>query len=64
MPLRRRANDFTLIDRMLQKHETFTGIQGISEQDAAIQDSQGRIHEPHARTARPDRPGRLRGCRR
>ncbi len=43
-PLRRRANDY-LIDRAAQKHESFTGIKGISEQDAAIQDSQGLIHD-------------------
>jgi phenylpropionate dioxygenase-like ring-hydroxylating dioxygenase large terminal subunit len=43
-PLRRRANDY-LIDRELQKRESFTGINGISEQDAAIQDSQGLIHD-------------------
>jgi hypothetical protein len=44
VPVRRRANDY-LIDRTVQKHETFSGIKGISEQDAAIQDSQGRIHD-------------------
>jgi len=44
VPLRRRANDY-LIDRAAQKEESFTGITGISEQDAAIQDSQGRIHD-------------------
>lgn len=44
VPLRNRANDY-LIDRAAQKHETFSGIKGISEQDAAIQDSQGRIHD-------------------
>jgi len=44
VPLRRRANDY-LIDRELQKRESFTGIKGISEQDAAIQDSQGLIHD-------------------
>ena len=43
-PLRRRANDY-MIDRVAQKHESFTGITGISEQDAAIQDSQGLIHD-------------------
>jgi phthalate 4,5-dioxygenase oxygenase subunit len=43
-PVRRRANDY-LIDRDLQKRESFTGIKGISEQDAAIQDSQGLIHD-------------------
>jgi phenylpropionate dioxygenase-like ring-hydroxylating dioxygenase large terminal subunit len=44
VPLRNRANDY-LIDRAAQKHDTFSGIKGISEQDAAIQDSQGRIHD-------------------
>ncbi len=42
MPLRNRGNDY-LLDRGLQKTENFTGILGVSEQDAAIQDSQGRI---------------------
>jgi phenylpropionate dioxygenase-like ring-hydroxylating dioxygenase large terminal subunit len=42
MPLRNRGNDY-LLDRQLQKTENFTGIVGVSEQDAAIQDSQGRI---------------------
>ncbi|MSP00783.1 MAG: ring-hydroxylating oxygenase subunit alpha [Acetobacteraceae bacterium] len=42
VPLRRRENDY-LIDRHRQKYETYTGIDGVSEQDAAIQDSQGRI---------------------
>jgi phthalate 4,5-dioxygenase len=42
VPLRRRENDY-LIDRTKQKFETFTGIVGVSEQDAAIQDSQGLI---------------------
>jgi len=44
VPLRRRANDY-LIDRLVQRTESFSGIKGISEQDAAIQDSQGRIHD-------------------
>ena len=44
VPIRRRANDY-LIDRDLQRRESFTGIAGISEQDAAIQDSQGLIHD-------------------
>jgi phthalate 4,5-dioxygenase len=43
-PIRRRANDY-LIDREAQKRESFTGIKGISEQDQAIQDSQGLIHD-------------------
>jgi phthalate 4,5-dioxygenase oxygenase subunit len=42
MPVRHRGNDY-LLDRRLQKTENFTGIIGVSEQDAAIQDSQGRI---------------------
>lgn len=42
MPLRNRGNDY-LIDREMQRSENFTGIVGVSEQDAAIQDSQGRI---------------------
>ena len=42
MPVRNRDNDY-LIDRADQKKRTFTGIQGVSEQDAMIQDSQGLI---------------------
>jgi phenylpropionate dioxygenase-like ring-hydroxylating dioxygenase large terminal subunit len=42
VPLRNRDNDYR-IDRADQKHRTFTGIQGVSEQDAMIQDSQGFI---------------------
>ena len=42
VPLRRRNNEY-LMDRTRQKQENFTGIEGVSEQDAAIQDSQGRI---------------------
>lgn len=42
VPVRRRDNDY-LIDRALQKTDNFTGIVGVSEQDAAVQDSQGRI---------------------
>ena len=42
VPLRNRDNDY-LIDREVQKHRTFTGIEGVSEQDAAAQDSQGFI---------------------
>jgi hypothetical protein len=41
-PIRNRANDY-LLDRQMQKTENFTGIVGVSEQDAAIQDSQGRV---------------------
>ena len=44
MPLRNKRNDY-LIDRKAQKHATFTGITGVSEQDAAIQDSQGPIQD-------------------
>lgn len=42
VPIRRRDNDY-LLDRDRQKHENYSGIEGISEQDAAIQDSQGFI---------------------
>lgn len=42
MPLRNKSNDF-LIDRVDQKLRSFTGIKGVSEQDAAIQVSQGAI---------------------
>jgi phenylpropionate dioxygenase-like ring-hydroxylating dioxygenase large terminal subunit len=41
-PLRNRSNDY-LIDRADQKYRSFTGIVGVSEQDACIQDSQGYI---------------------
>ena len=42
VPIRRRENDY-LVDRALQKTQSFTGIAGISEQDQAIADSQGPI---------------------
>jgi hypothetical protein len=42
VPIRNRDNDY-LLDRSRQRYSNFTGIQGISEQDAAIADSQGRI---------------------
>ena len=42
VPLRNRANEY-LIDRDEQKHRSYTGIRGVSEQDACIQDSQGFI---------------------
>src|SRR5258707_4431343 len=42
IPLRNRGNDY-LIDRKLQKTSSYTGIKGVSEQDAAVQDSKGRI---------------------
>jgi len=41
-PVANRSNDF-LIDRDLQKHDTFTGVKGLAEQDAMIQQSQGLI---------------------
>ena len=37
-----RGNDW-LIDRQVQKHETFTGIEGINAQDVAVQESMGSI---------------------
>jgi phthalate 4,5-dioxygenase len=42
VPLRHKGNDY-LIDRQLQKTKSYTGIIGVSEQDAAVQDSQGPI---------------------
>ncbi len=42
VPIRNRSNDY-LIDREAQRTRSFTGIEGVSEQDAAIQDSQGFI---------------------
>lgn len=42
VPRRNRDNNY-LIDRELQRHSNFTGITGISEQDAAVADSQGFI---------------------
>ena len=42
VPIRNRENDY-LIDREMQRNSNFTGITGISEQDAAIADSQGLI---------------------
>ena len=44
MPLRNIRNDY-MLDREKQKTESFTGIMGVSEQDAAIQDSQGPIQD-------------------
>lgn len=41
-PLRNRSNDFD-IDREAQKNRTFTGVRGLAEQDAMIQQSQGYI---------------------
>jgi phthalate 4,5-dioxygenase oxygenase subunit len=42
VPLRNRSNLY-LLDRKEQKTRSFTGIRGVSEQDACVQDSQGRI---------------------
>ena len=42
--MRNIRNDYKL-DRALQKTQSFTGIMGVSEQDAAIQDSQGPIQD-------------------
>jgi phthalate 4,5-dioxygenase oxygenase subunit len=44
VPRRNRGNDY-LIDRDMQKRVNFSGIKGISEQDQAIQESQGRIYD-------------------
>jgi hypothetical protein len=42
VPIRNRDNDYQ-IDRKRQRESSYTGIEGISEQDAAIADSQGLI---------------------
>lgn len=42
IPIRNRSNEY-MIDRKMQKHVNFTGVRGVAEQDAMIQDSQGRI---------------------
>jgi hypothetical protein len=44
VPIRNRQNNY-LIDRKAQKTRSYTGIVGISEQDAAVQDSQGLIQD-------------------
>jgi nitrite reductase/ring-hydroxylating ferredoxin subunit len=44
IPIRNRQNNY-LIDRKLQRTKSYMGIQGISEQDAAVQDSQGLIQD-------------------
>ncbi|MEM7407700.1 MAG: Rieske 2Fe-2S domain-containing protein [Pseudomonadota bacterium] len=40
--VRRRENDY-LIDRVAQKSHSYTGVKGLAEQDAMIQESQGFI---------------------
>jgi hypothetical protein len=40
--IRNRQNNY-LLDRRVQKTETFTGIDGINAQDRAIQESMGRV---------------------
>ena len=42
MPLRTKSNNY-LIDRAAQRTSSYMGIKGLSEQDAAVQDSQGQI---------------------
>jgi phenylpropionate dioxygenase-like ring-hydroxylating dioxygenase large terminal subunit len=42
IPLRTKANNY-LMDRKVQRTAHYTGIKGVSEQDAAVQDSQGPI---------------------
>ena len=42
IPLSNRSNDYR-INREDQRYRTFTGVSGVSEQDAMVQDSQGLI---------------------
>jgi phenylpropionate dioxygenase-like ring-hydroxylating dioxygenase large terminal subunit len=44
VPLRNLRNEYE-IDRQAQKTTSYTGITGVSEQDAAIQDSQGPVQD-------------------
>ncbi len=44
VPVRNRSNDFQ-IDREAQKRRTFTGVKGLAEQDAMIQQSQGYVFD-------------------
>ena len=44
VPKRNMRNDY-MIDRELQKTLSYTGISGVSDQDAAIQDSQGPVQD-------------------
>ncbi len=43
--IRNKRNDY-LIDRCEQREKTFTGVRGLAEQDAMIQESQGLIADP------------------
>ena len=45
-----KSNNY-LIDRDVQRNETFTGIEGINAQDRAIQESMGRDRRPLARAS-------------
>lgn len=42
VPLRNKANNY-MLDRKAQRTSSYMGIKGVSEQDAAVQDSQGPI---------------------
>ncbi len=42
VPIRNRSNGY-MLDRDVQRTQTFSGIEGVSEQDAAVQESQGLI---------------------
>jgi hypothetical protein len=59
IPIRRRENDY-LIDRAKQRSESYTGIDGVSEQDACIQDSQGLIADRSAEHLGPTDMGVVR----
>src|SRR5438552_7298951 len=39
---RNKRNDW-MIDRQVQKHETFTGIEGVNTQDRAVQEGMGPV---------------------
>jgi len=54
-PSATKRNDW-MIDRQVQKNETFTGIDGINTQDRAVQEGMGPIVEPLEGASRPGRP--------
>ena len=56
VPLRNRGNEY-MLDREAQRTRLFMGITGLSEQDAAIQDSQGRIADRSRETLTPSDAG-------
>lgn len=59
VPHRNRSNEY-MLDLELQRTKLFMGITGLSEQDSAIQDSQGRIADRSRETLTPSDEGVVR----